>query len=106
MIKKLEDRIIEILESHPKARDSDQYLLMALWVKDLKSKGYDPKTMGAWELLKLLGTNELPNQVSVFRCRQKVQEINANLRGKKYEDRQKHSKTVKEEIKNWTGELF
>ena len=106
MIKKLEDKILEALERYPKAQDNDQYLVMILWINDLKQQGYDPETMSAWELLGLLGSNKLPNTDSISRCRQKVQEKNEHLRGTKYNDRQRHAKAVKEEIKNWTGELF
>ena len=106
MIKKLEDKIIDVLKEYPKARDNDQYLVTVLWVKQLKSQGYNPKEMTAWELLGLLGSNKLINTDSVSRCRQKVQENHPDLRGDNYEKRQSYAKSVKEELKNWTGKLF
>jgi hypothetical protein len=106
MIKKLEDKIIKVLESYPQAKDSDPYLVTVLWIQQLRNQGIDPKEITAWEFLGMLGRKELLNTDSISRCRQKVQENHVALRGKNYEKRQTHSNKVKDEIKNWTGELF
>ena len=92
-----------------KARDNDSFLLMVVWTHKLRELGYDPENMGSWELLGMLGRGELPNMVSVWRCRQKLQEENESLRGDKYNDRHSHAPGVKEELKEkdlWTGKLF
>ena len=89
---------------YPQARDCDAYLVMVIWTNHLRKHGYTPEDMGAWQLLGMIGKNELPNTDSISRCRQKVQEHNTELRGKKWEKRQHNAKNnVKEEIKNWNA---
>ena len=104
MIKKLEEKVEFILNKYPETKDNDQMLVSLVWMHHL---GRDrAKELSAWDLLTMLSRKELPNIVSIWRCRQKLQEHNEQLRGEKWEDRQKHSKTVKKEIKEWNGTLF
>ena len=104
MIKNLEDKVRDILIKHPDTKDNDQMLVSLTWFYHL---GRDTvKSLSAWDLLTKLSKNKLPNAESIRRCRQKLQEHNKDLRGKKYEERHKLECEVKEEIKNWTGELF
>ena len=100
----LEDKIKTLLIKHPDTRDNEQMLVSLMWTYHI---GIDKvKTMTAWELLTLFSRNKLPNFESIERCRRKIQELNADLRGKKYEERHKLEVEVKEQIKNWTGKLF
>ena len=104
MIKNLEDKIRDLLIKHPETRDNDQMLVSLTWFFHI---GRDKvKSLSAWDLLTKLSKNKLPNAESIRRCRQKLQEHNEDLRGKKYEERHKLECEVKEEIKNWTGKLF
>ena len=100
MIKNLEDRVAFFLKEFPPCRDNDSQLLAAIW-NDFLGGQVKTETKTAWNLLCLLAKKELPNPVSIWRCRQKVQQHNAELRGKKWEERQAHKKTVKDEIINW-----
>lgn len=104
MIKKLEDRVSRILVKYPKTRDNDQMLVSLVWCYFIGIERC--KELSAWELLTMLSRKELPNFVSIWRCRQKIQEHNKELRGEKWADRQSHSKTVKKEITEWNGTLF
>ena len=104
MIKKLEDKIRDILIKHPETKDSDQMLISLTWFYHI---GRDTvKSLSAWDLLTKLSKNKLPNAESIMRCRRKLQEHEKDLRGEKYEERHNLEVEVKEEIKNWTGRLF
>ena len=100
MIKNLEKRVKFYLKKYPDCRDNDSQLLAAIW-NDFLGGHIRTNERTAWELLCLLAKKELPNPVSIWRCRQKVQQHNAELRGKKWEDRQSHAKSVKKEIVDW-----
>lgn len=104
MIKNLEDKVRDILTKHPDTKDNDQMLVSLIWFYHLGRNTV--KTMSAWELLTNLSNNKLPLMESVMRCRRKLQEVDASLRGKKYKERHKLELEVKDEIKNWTGRLF
>ena len=104
MIKKLEDKIRSILVKHPETRDNDAMLTSFVWMYEMGASKL--KSITAWEFLTLHSRNKLVNARSIRRCRQKIQEHDEDLRGEKWEERQRHSKNVKEEIKNWTGKLF
>tara|TARA_Y100000593_G_scaffold95130_1_gene200443 strand:- start:13973 stop:14290 length:318 start_codon:yes stop_codon:yes gene_type:complete len=103
-IRNTEDKVKAMLQKHPETRDNDQKLVSFVWAYFI---GFDRcKEMTAWELLTMISRKELPNIVSIWRCRQKLQEHLPELRGEKWEERQKHSKKTKEEIKEWKPTLF
>ena len=104
MIKKLEDRVRNILNKFPETRDNDEQLVSFVWWYHLGTERV--KKMSGWELLTMLSRKELPNITSIERCRRKIQEHDADLRGDKWEDRQRHSKAIKKELKEWNGTLF
>ena len=109
-IKNVKKKVTEVLERHPQSRDNDMSLLAIVWNDELGGKDITD-TMSAFELLCLLSKKEISNPVSLWRCRQKVQEENESLRGDKWKARQEHSKNVVEEIRSWDvpdnqGELF
>ena len=109
-IKNVKKKVTEVLERHPQSRDNDMSLLAIVWNDELGGK-IVTENMTAFELLSLLSRKELSNPVSLWRCRQKVQEENESLRGDKWKARQEHSKNVVEEIRSWDvpdnqGELF
>ena len=97
-IKKVEHRVQEVLEEYIHTRDDDMKLYSILI-----SKFYGPyiKSMTAVDLLKSMYESKIPHMTSVLRCRQKLQELNKDLRGKKYEQRQLKSQKVKEAMMNW-----
>ena len=106
-IKKTEDKVKAALTAHPPSRDDDMLLIAYIW---LHSKKHLIEYMSAREFLDLIAETKLPHATSIIRCRQKLQELNKNLRGVKYNIR--HNKiepAVKEEIINWSNdqeELF
>ena len=105
-IKKVEDRVRIILEEKPHTRDDDMKLYA--WIIS-KFYGQYLGTMPAKELIDAMYHSKIPHMTSILRCRQKLQELNKSLRGKKYEERQLRSQKVKEAMINWDdnqGNLF
>tara|TARA_Y100000310_G_scaffold56564_1_gene51924 strand:+ start:817 stop:1137 length:321 start_codon:yes stop_codon:yes gene_type:complete len=104
-MKYLENIVTNVLETNPKARDDDHILAGAIWIRELGGS-HIAKEMGLWEFMRLFMIHELANIESIIRCRRKVQELNKDLRGTKYEYRHNRQDDVKEQIKKWSGELF
>ena len=99
-IKNVKKKVTKVLQKHPQSRDNDMSLIAIVWNEQLGGRDVTD-TMTAFELLCLLSRKEISNPVSLWRCRQKVQEENESLRGEKWKARQEHSKNVKEEIRTW-----
>lgn len=99
-IKNVKNKVESILSTYEEARDCDMKLLAIIWNQELGGSDATEK-MTAFELLCLLSRKELSNPVSLWRCRQKIQEEDEKLRGSKWKARQEHSKNVVEEIKSW-----
>ena len=92
---KVKDRVEHILIKYPSTRDSDKELFLAYSclfcnLKDSLDGNY--ATYKKWFLEKM------PEIESIRRCRQKHQENNPTLRGKKY----KHRKVEADLVKDWT----
>jgi len=104
-MKHLENIVTDILKNNPKARDDDHILAGAIWIRELGGSDI-AKEMGLWEFMRMFMTHDISNFESIIRCRRKVQELDKELRGVKYESRHNRQGEVKEEIKKWSGELF
>ena len=108
-IKKHENRVREILTNHPETRDNDHLLLQHIWIEDIGGI-VSAHSLSAVEFLNIVAKGQLTNMVSIWRCRQKIQEHTPALRGKNYKHRQKEQYPVKEEINAWNdsdqGEMF
>ena len=99
-IKNVKNKVTEILENHTKSRDNDMQLLAIVWNIELGGKEVS-SNMDTFHFFCLLSKKKLSNPVSLWRCRQKIQEENPQLRGKKWKARQEHSKNVVEELRTW-----
>lgn len=93
MIQILEKEVTQILNTTPKARDCD----LSLYYMLAKGRGLSDEKVSSEDFLEALGLvlkmikkGLLPSMDSVSRCRRKVQELNIDLRGKKWEDRHKN----------------
>ena len=109
-IKNVKNKVTNILTHVPESRDNDMKLLAIVWNEECGGK-VSTDNMSGFDFLCLLSKGEISNPVSLWRCRQKVQEENESLRGEKWKARQEHSKNVVEEIRSWDapdnqGELF
>lgn len=99
-IKKLRDRIAELLQNNTELQQDDIKLLLTLWKEDMK----DEKGMSyfSWGLFcEKLEAHKLSNPVSVVRVRRKLQEVNPELYGKPTVDRKHEVKRVKHEVKHF-----
>jgi len=79
-------------------RDNDQLLIASIWSTEMKRAGFQPRERTAYELLDLLANNKLPNPESIRRCRQKLQELKPELRGKKYKQRKVLAEETRKEF--------
>jgi|TARA_R100000482_G_scaffold124916_4_gene79885 hypothetical protein len=87
------------LKTNPKLRDSDSKLVATIWYNSTHIKD-----MSALDLLKAIGNGDLVSWSSITRVRRKLQEINPELRGRKYQKRQESTKKYVEKIRKL--ELF
>ena len=105
IMKHLENIVTNILKTNPKARDDDHILAGAIWIQELGGSNI-AREMGLWEFLRIFMTHDVSNFESIIRCRRKVQELDPELRGTKYEFRHNRQEDVKEQLKEWSGKLF
>ena len=90
------------LRDKPELRDSDNKLVARIWYNHIESRSPIPvRAMSATDLLIGIGNNELPGWSSIVRVRRKIQQLNPDLRGKKYQKRQESRKIYIKEIKEF-----
>jgi hypothetical protein len=93
-MKKILNRVVNLLTKHPQLRDDDARLTANIWYQNTDNI----KNMDAVELLTHLADGNLPSYESISRCRRKIQEEKPELRGKKWDKR--HSKKLQKQIKD------
>lgn len=86
--------IKHLLSNHPHLRDDDNKLLATVWYHKM-SKIEEP----VMDFLHILAKGELPSSESIRRCRQRLQELNPELRGELWNKRHQMQKQVKDELK-------
>lgn len=79
-LKRMQDKVEYILEKHPLTRDDDKMLICAVY-----SHFYNVDMREEFGSVML--NDKLPSFETIRRCRQKVQEENELLRGKRDKDR-------------------
>ena len=90
------------LRDKPELRDSDNKLVARIWYNHIENRSPIPvSAMSATDLLIGIGNNELPGWSSIVRVRRKIQQLNPDLRGKKYQKRQESRKIYIKEIKEF-----
>ena len=102
---KTTDKVESLLRQYPHLRDDDMKLIATIWkwqIAEVLQLPYN--TMKADEVLKMVATHKLASTESIRRSRCKLQELKPQLRGDKYEDRQKAAVKVKKELAEWTTE--
>lgn len=88
-----------LLEQHEDLRDDKLYTVVMYWhYVDFPKLGLDSSQISALDFMKMYRKGKLENQASIDRQWQKVQEDNPELRGKTWEKRQQHSRTVKKDL--------
>tara|TARA_R110000744_G_scaffold134922_1_gene244198 strand:- start:5221 stop:5535 length:315 start_codon:yes stop_codon:yes gene_type:complete len=95
-------KIVEsLLRAIPHLRDDDNKLLASVWYEQIKKSGSLPGDLSGYEILKMVADKQLANSESIRRIRQKLQEINPELRGEIYYERHKEKKRVEIELRNF-----
>jgi hypothetical protein len=87
-----------LLTQYPLLRDSDSALLAYVWARALKAMNRDLDHLDARGLLSIIAAGKMPAMESVTRSRRKLQEENPELRGQRYDQRQRQTTKVKEEL--------
>ena len=101
-LKNLKNIVERQLRDKPQLRDSDNKLVARLWYNHIQNRSPVPvENMSALDLLIAIGNGELVGWSSITRVRRKIQQMNSDLRGKKYEKRQESTKTYIKEIKEF-----
>lgn len=90
------NQIKEILTSNQLARDCDTTLMKVIHDQELKKLNIN-KNISRSEYFEL--QKQLPNYQTIERARRKLQEKYPELRGKKYEQRQKFARVFAKELK-------
>jgi hypothetical protein len=84
---KTKDKIFKLLNKHPHLRDSDNKLIATCWYDEINNKGMNINDMSAMEFLHLFADHKITNPETIRRNRCKLQELNRELRGNKYDKR-------------------
>ena len=97
-IKKIKEKVKQLLIEVPHLRDSDRKLISTFWWNELPKS--ERNNMLAFDFLQKISQGQFTSSESIRRCRCKVQEENEWLRGKSYKKRKKYSNEFKKEINN------
>lgn len=90
----VKSKVLQKLVEDPRTRDNDN-LLIASVILDIETE--DLRRISAYDFLNKLQEG-LYNFESIRRSRQKLQEKNEALRGKKWESRHKYAKSIPSQI--------
>lgn len=93
---KLKDKVREVLIHHPETRDNDNALI-AFLLMDMEFLNL--KKITAETFLHNLKNGEYGSLESIRRCRQALQEKNADLRGELWEKRHGYKSEVEAQLK-------
>ena len=97
------EMVKELLTKYPDFRDSDAKLMAHVWRKDLD---YKLNLMSATDLLSAIAIDKnLSSWGSVTRYRREVQELNPDLRGTKYKEKQEKQEEVIQDIREIKSEF-
>lgn len=90
------EKVRHLLRTQPETRDDDQLLILKVWAIDYPELRNSNFTFVEFSKIWLRG--DLPPAESIRRCRQKLQEHDVSLQGKKYAARHKHQSDVKDQL--------
>jgi len=100
IFKNIQNKVNFYLRDKPELRDSDNKLVARIWFDHIQNTSPIPvKNLSAMDMLIAMGKGELPAYSSIVRCRRKLQQMNTELRGKLYTERQQSQKIYIQEIK-------
>ena len=95
-LKNNKEKVQYLLKTFPKLRDNDSKLIANFWYFQTKDNF---ENMSARDFLQMFAENELVNPETIRRLRQKLQELDPELRGENYKRRHESAKYIKNNIK-------
>ena len=97
--KNLVNWIASLLSRFPECRDNDRNIIVNIWNREIKDITKPvPEDLKELKVLYFFDQGLLSSPESIRRIRQKLQESHPELRSKKWRQRQKHAKTIRETI--------
>jgi len=96
---KCKDIVKDLLIKSPKLRDDDMRLMANIWLQEIGGTAIAYQ-MNGYEMLSKIATGMVTSPESIRRCRQKIQELYPDLRGKSYYARHKAAETFAQKLKN------
>lgn len=97
-IKSTRERIVKILKEKPHCRDNDNRLTANLWNRELLDMKKPPTEITGFTFLDYFAAGKLTHPETIRRTRQKIQEEQPELRGKKYDQRQAEGEETRKTI--------
>lgn len=100
-IKKIKEKVQQLLTTVPHLRDDDNKLIATIWNQEIgkdaegKSK---TRSMSAFDMLHAMSNGQLTPADAITRARRKVQEQNWDLRGKSYRSRKNKQEETRKSI--------
>jgi hypothetical protein len=97
-LRSVKERIAYYLVKFPEYRDNDEMLVAKFWYDELKRMGKDLRIMTTQDFLITYGKGELTPSDIIIRARRRAQEELPELRGKKWDERHREAKKVRNQI--------
>jgi len=97
-IKDKRDRVWFYLENHPHLRDSDNKLIAMYWRDELRKLGFEPNSISAMSMLKLIAEGKVSNAQSITRAARKLRADFDHLQGKEYKARKNNEENIKDDL--------
>lgn len=95
----IKDKVEQYLTKYPHLRDDDNKLMASIWEAEYNAKrNKSTKDIPAWDFLFEFSKGSLTSSESVRRCRQKLQEENPHLRGKKWALRHQQGDNMRQNV--------
>ena len=88
---------MEILLKYPEYRDNDFKLIATVWLMEMGGKEM-AQTLTALDMLETFAKGHLSHSESIRRIRQKIQEQRPDLRGSRWQERQKMKEVARKAV--------
>ncbi len=102
-VKLIKDKIFALLIEYPHLRDDDNKLSANIWHSEITKLGHNAEKISGKDLLGLIANGKLTTSASILRCRRKLQELNPELRGVYYIERNNNTTKINQQIRDING---
>lgn len=93
----IKETIKHLLTEYPHLRDDDNKLIANIWTSEMGGSKY-VQSISGYNVMSYIANSQLTNSESIRRCRQKIQELNVNLRGQNYKNRKDNQDSIKDQL--------